>query len=148
MEVSLDKETATEALGTKIARALRVGDAVLLSGPLGAGKTVLARAILRALGVTGRVPSPTFTLVQSYETTNLFVRHFDLYRIESESDLIELGLEDALDDGAVIVEWPEHGFGQLPDSALKIEISPLKNETRSAHLTGSNRWNGILEKSQ
>jgi tRNA threonylcarbamoyl adenosine modification protein YjeE len=145
VSVTLSDEAATEALGTGIASALRAGDAVLLSGPLGAGKTVLARAILRALGITDRVPSPSFTLVQSYETRNFTVRHFDLYRIERESDLIELGLQDALSQGAVIVEWPEHAFGQMPDSALKIELCPSEREARTARLTGGDRWTGILE---
>ncbi len=143
--MTLEDEAATRALGSGIAAVLGAGDAVLLSGPLGAGKTVLARAILKALGVAGRVPSPTFTLVQSYETQNLPVRHFDLYRIERASELIELGLEDALQEGAIIVEWPENAFGQLPDSSLKVELCPLSTETRTAHLTGGERWNDFLE---
>jgi tRNA threonylcarbamoyl adenosine modification protein YjeE len=143
--VTLGDEAATQALGTHIAGALGAGDAILLSGPLGAGKTVLARAILRALGVKDRVPSPSFTLVQSYETQKLAVRHFDLFRIERESDLVELGLQDALTEGAIIVEWPEHAFGQMPDSALKIELCPSEKEVRTAHLTGGERWTDILE---
>jgi tRNA threonylcarbamoyladenosine biosynthesis protein TsaE len=145
VSVTLDDEAATLALGGDIAGTLGPGDAVLLTGPLGAGKTVLARAILRALGVTDRVPSPTFTLVQSYDTPHFSVRHFDLYRVERESDLIELGFEDALDEGAIIVEWPEHAFGQLPDSALKIELRPLEGDGRTARLTGGIRWTGFLE---
>lgn len=143
--IILDDEAATSALGTALAGVLRTGDAVLLSGPLGAGKTVLARAILRALGVTDRVPSPTFTLVQSYETQNLNVQHFDLYRIERENELLELGLQDALNDGAIIVEWPEHAFGQLPDSGLKIELCPWDGDARRARLAGGDRWASILE---
>ncbi len=91
---------ATEALGARIAASLKVGDAVALQGDLGAGKTTLARAILQALGVTEEVPSPTFTLVQHYETPKLNVRHYDLYRIENPAEVEELGLEEALDDGA------------------------------------------------
>ncbi len=143
--VILDDEAATLALGSSIAGVLCAGDAVLLSGPLGAGKTVLARAILQALGVADRVPSPTFTLVQSYETPNLTVRHIDLYRIERANELVELGLEDALEEGAIIVEWPENAFGQLPDSALKVELCPLSTEARTAHLTGGERWSDFLE---
>ena len=145
MSLSLDDEAATQTLGNKIADVLRPGDAVLLSGPLGAGKTVLARAILRALGITERVPSPSFTLVQIYETCDLIVRHFDLYRIERESELVELGLEEALAEGAIIVEWPEHAFGQMPDSALKIELCPIRGGARTAHLSGSDRWADVLE---
>lgn len=143
--VTLEDEAATRALGSAIAGALGTGDAVLLFGPLGAGKTVLARAILHALGVSGRVPSPTFTLVQSYETSKLPVRHFDLYRVERESDLFELGLEDAMDEGAIIVEWPENAFGQLPDSALKVELHPSAGEARMARLSGGARWSEFLE---
>jgi len=143
--IPLEDQAATIALGTGIAGALGEGDAVLLSGPLGVGKTVLARAILQAMGVTGRVPSPTFSLVQSYETANISVCHVDLYRIERESELIELGLQDALDDGAIIVEWPEHAFGQLPDSALKVKICTLDGEARTARLRGGERWGDFLD---
>jgi len=145
VSLTLENETATRALGTKIAGALRTGDSVLLSGPLGAGKTVLARAILRALGVAERVPSPSFTLVQLYETRNLIVRHFDLYRIERESELPELGLQEALEEGAIIVEWPEHGFDQMPASAFKIELNPVADDVRKAYLTGDDRWAEVLE---
>nr|TFG55630.1 MAG: tRNA (adenosine(37)-N6)-threonylcarbamoyltransferase complex ATPase subunit type 1 TsaE [Hyphomicrobiales bacterium] len=146
--MTLEDQEATAALGRRIASALSVGDAVLLSGPLGAGKTVLARAILRALGAEGRIPSPTFTLVQSYETQTLSVHHFDLYRIERESELIELGLDDATETGAIIVEWPEHAFGQIADSALKIEISPLDEDARAVRLSGNARWSDLLKEFQ
>jgi tRNA threonylcarbamoyladenosine biosynthesis protein TsaE len=145
MSLTLHDEASTRALGTRIAGALRAGDSVLLSGPLGAGKTVLARAILRALGIVERVPSPSFTLVQIYETHDLIVRHFDLYRIEREPDLVELGLQESLEEGAIIVEWPEHGFDQLPDSALRIELYPMTDEVRKAHLSGDDRWADVLE---
>jgi tRNA threonylcarbamoyladenosine biosynthesis protein TsaE len=145
VSLTLDDEVATRALGAKIAGSLRTGDSILLSGPLGAGKTVLARAILRALGITERVPSPSFTLVQSYETQDLIVRHFDLYRIERESDLVELGLQEALSEGAVIVEWPENAFGQMPETALKIELCPVTGEVRTVHLKGHDHWAIMLE---
>jgi tRNA threonylcarbamoyl adenosine modification protein YjeE len=143
--VTLEDEAATRALGSALAGALGTGDAVLLFGPLGAGKTVLARAILHALGVSGRVPSPTFTLVQSYETSKFPVRHVDLYRVERESDLFELGLEDAMEEGAIIVEWAENAFGQLPDSALKVELHPSTGEARMARISGGPRWSEFLE---
>lgn len=145
MRLSLADETATEALGARIGPELRVGDAVLLSGPLGAGKTALARAILRALGVSGHVPSPTFTLVQSYETPALALRHFDLYRIENEADLRELGLDDALDDGAILVEWPERAAAHFPADALSIELTPAGEAARMAHLSGSARWAALAK---
>ena len=107
MDVALPDLAATAALGARIAAALRPGDAVALEGDLGAGKTTLARAILAALGLDENVPSPTFTLVQTYDTPQLRVSHFDLYRLKSEAEMQELGLEEALEDGAVLVEWPE-----------------------------------------
>jgi tRNA threonylcarbamoyl adenosine modification protein YjeE len=140
MSVELKDEAATAALGGRIARGLRPGDAVLLAGELGAGKTALARSILRALGVKEHVPSPTFTLVQPYETQTLAVRHFDLYRIEAPGDLDELGLEDALSDGAILVEWPERATSRLPEDALRIHLRATGENSRAADISGPARW--------
>jgi len=129
---------ATTRLGAAIAGGLRAGDAVALWGDLGAGKTTLARAILRALGVTEEVPSPTFTLVQSYDTLPP-VAHFDLYRLKSAREMAELGFDDALEDGAVLVEWPERAPEALPPEALHVRLS-LKDGERLARLTGPVRW--------
>src|SRR5215475_10146882 len=112
---------ATAMLGAGIAHDLRTGDAVALWGDLGAGKTTLARAILKALGVTDEVPSPTFTLVQSYDTQPR-IAHFDLYRLKSAREMEELGFEDALLDGAVLVEWPERAPEVLPPEALHVRL--------------------------
>lgn len=133
---------ATETLGARIAKGLRSGDAVALKGELGTGKTTLARAILRALDVGESVPSPTFTLVQTYETPHLTVRHFDLYRIRSPREIDELGLEDALADGAVLIEWPERAAGRLPGDALQVLL--IANGARRAEITGPKRWAPIL----
>ena len=130
---------ATEALAARIAATLGRGDCVALGGDLGAGKTTLARAILRALGVREAVPSPTFTLVQAYETPRLSVRHFDLYRLTRPEDVLELGLDDALGDGAALVEWPENAGGFLPGDALSVALSG-DGETRRAVLSGPARW--------
>ncbi len=105
---------ATGRLGVRIARHLRVGDLVALSGELGAGKTTLARAILTGLGVAEHVPSPTFTLVQTYRTASLTVSHYDLYRLKNAREMDELGLEEALEQGAALVEWPERAGARLP----------------------------------
>ncbi len=145
LSLTLADEAATRALGARIAGLLRPGDAVLLSGPLGAGKSALARAILRALGVAGPVPSPTFTLVQLYETPGLMVRHFDLYRIERELDLAELGLEEALMDGAILVEWPERAMAEMPEDALRITLTPEGETGREARITGGERWRSAVE---
>ena len=140
--IALPGLAQTQALGAAIARRLRRGDAVALWGDLGAGKTTLARAILTALGVTGEVPSPTFTIVQSYETPGLLVSHYDLYRLKSPREMDELGLDDALDQGAVLVEWPVRAPEALPPDALHVRLS-LDDGERSARITGPARWQGL-----
>ena len=129
---------ATSRLGKAIAGGLKPGDAVALWGELGAGKTTLARAILQALGVTEDVPSPTFTLVQSYDTLPP-VAHFDLYRLKSTREMEELGFEDALANGAVLVEWPERAPEALPPEALHVRLG-IRDGARLARLTGPARW--------
>ena len=139
--------TATEALGARIAASMRIGDAVALEGDLGAGKTTLARAILRALGVTENVPSPTFTLVQSYDTAAMVVRHFDLYRVVDSAEIDELGLDEALDEGAALIEWPERAGTRLPGDALHVALL-LDKDGRRARLTGSGHWAAALSEDQ
>jgi tRNA threonylcarbamoyl adenosine modification protein YjeE len=143
--VTLSDETATAELGSRIARGLAPGDAVLLKGELGAGKTTLARAIIGALGVEGHVPSPTFTLVQSYQAQDLPVFHYDLYRIENPRELAELGIDDALEEGALLVEWPERGFPQrLAADALMVTLTQANAGTREAHIAGPARWGRFI----
>jgi len=141
-EVALPDLNATARLGAGIAGSLRCGDAVALWGDLGAGKTTLARAILKALGVAGDVPSPTFTLVQTYETTPR-IAHFDLYRLKNAREMDELGLEDALADGAVLVEWPERAPEVLPPDALHVRLRQ-DGGARNARLTGPVRWESLM----
>jgi tRNA threonylcarbamoyl adenosine modification protein YjeE len=133
---------ATARLGASIAGGLGAGDAVALWGDLSAGKTTLARAILKALGVSEEVPSPTFTLVQSYDTRPP-VSHYDLYRLKSGRELEELGFDDALADGAVLVEWPERAPEALPPQALHVRLSAPDGE-RIARLTGPLRWESLI----
>jgi tRNA threonylcarbamoyladenosine biosynthesis protein TsaE len=143
--LTLEDEAATAELGARIAAALAPGDVVALSGELGAGKTALARAILRARGVTGHVPSPTFTLVQAYETPGFTVHHFDFYRIERASELSELGLDDALEGGAALIEWPERGMPtHLSAEALKIALEPTGETTRRLRISGPLRWRDLF----
>lgn len=116
-------EAATRAIGTALARALEPGVVVHLEGTLGAGKTTLARAMIRALAPHARVKSPTYTLVESYPETTPPIHHLDLYRIASADELEFLAL-DALADGrsVLLVEWPERGAGALPPADLRIEL--------------------------
>jgi tRNA threonylcarbamoyl adenosine modification protein YjeE len=139
MEMALPDLAATAALGARIAAVLRPGDLVALAGDLGAGKTTLARAILAALGVDESVPSPTFTLVQSYRTARFPVGHYDLYRLKSPSEIAELGLEEALEDGAALVEWPERA--PLPEG-LSVQLD-YDGANRRAILEGSARWRAL-----
>jgi len=139
----LETLAATEALASHIAAGLEPGEAVALAGDLGAGKTALARAILRALGISETVPSPTFTLVQEYETARFPVYHYDLYRIENVSELAELALEDAMAEGVALIEWPERMDG-LPDSTLRIRLEIVGEGARRAELSGPARWAEFL----
>jgi len=140
----LADEAATARLGVAVAGQLRAGEAVCLSGPLGAGKSTLARAMVRALTSADEdVPSPTFTLVQFYEGPRLNVAHFDLYRLSSPEEAYEIGLDDALDDGAAVIEWPERLEGDLPPDRLDIEISPADDSAgRRVRLTPHGAWEG------
>jgi tRNA threonylcarbamoyl adenosine modification protein YjeE len=136
--------TATGRLGARIAGHLRPGDLVALCGELGAGKTTLARAILASLGVAENVPSPTFTLVQSYETPALTISHYDLYRLKNAREMDELGLEDALEQGAALVEWPERAAARLPADRLTVELLGYGDGRRAA-LNGPGRWRDLLD---
>ena len=123
-------EEATEALGGRLARLLRAGDVVALSGPLGVGKTALSRAILHAAGHGGEVPSPTFAIVQPYDDLPVPIWHCDLYRLEDPSELTELGLDGALDGGVLLVEWPENAGAAAWTQALRLWLDFAPNEQR------------------
>ncbi len=116
---------AAQRIGAAIGAALRPGDVVALSGDLGAGKTTLARAMLKARGLAGEAPSPTFAIVQPYAPpeVDLPIAHVDLYRIEDEDELIELGLDDYVQDGALLIEWPERLGTQGWPGMLMLAIS-------------------------
>ena len=134
----LNDEAATGRLGAAVGQALEAGEAVCLWGPLGAGKTTLARGLIRALAdPMEEVPSPTFTLVQFYPTARLKLAHFDLYRVSRP--------EEAQDDGAALIEWPERLGGHLPADRLDIELSVIGQgaaEQRLARLTPHGAWEG------
>ncbi|MDP1739205.1 MAG: tRNA (adenosine(37)-N6)-threonylcarbamoyltransferase complex ATPase subunit type 1 TsaE [Caulobacter sp.] len=144
VSIDLADEAATARLGAALAGALRSGEALCLEGPLGAGKSTLARALVRVLTTPDEdVPSPTFTLVQFYETAAFPLAHFDLYRLTSPDEAFEIGLDEALDEGAVLIEWPQRLEGRLPPDRLDIEISIEDGgETRRARLTPHGAWKG------
>ena len=130
----------TERLGARLARMLRPGDALCLTGPLGAGKTTLARGLIRALTTPDEdAPSPTFTLVQVYDGPDFPIAHFDLYRLERAEEAYELGLDEALDDGAALIEWPQRLGARLPHDRLDIDIS-LDDEGRRVRLVPHGSW--------
>lgn len=119
--IELPTEEETARIAGLIAAALRPGDIILLSGPIGAGKSHVARSMLRALGVTEDIPSPTFTLVQTYDTTLGEVWHADLYRLSNTDELHEIGLDDALGQDTCLVEWPDR-LEQQPEQALMLHL--------------------------
>jgi len=122
--VDLPDEAATAALARRLAPWLAVGDVVALYGDLGAGKTAFARALIRVLADGDEeVPSPTFTLVQTYATPRGPVFHFDLYRIASPDELTEIGWDEALADGLTLVEWPGRAGSLLPTVRIDIELT-------------------------
>jgi tRNA threonylcarbamoyladenosine biosynthesis protein TsaE len=130
----------TEALGRAVARVLRRGDAVCLWGPLGAGKTCLARGLIRALTRPDEeIPSPTFTLAQTYEAASFAIAHFDLYRLSGAAEADELGIEEALEEGAAVIEWPDRLEARLPPDRLDITLA-MEGEGRCARLEPHGAW--------
>ena len=122
MEYLSNSEAETEALGETLARRLKAGDVIAFSGDLGAGKTAFTRGLARGLGVTERVTSPTFTIVNEYLGGRLPLFHFDLYRLGSAEELFDIGWEDYLDRGGVCaVEWSENGEGVL-EEPIRVDI--------------------------
>lgn len=135
--IELPSLAATEALAATVASMARAGDVILLAGPLGAGKSTFARAFLRAASDDPalEVPSPTFTLVQSYDTRIGTVNHFDLWRLDGPGGVAELGWQEA-QDGITLVEWPDRLGALCPDDALSVTLDINGDETRRALLSG------------
>jgi tRNA threonylcarbamoyladenosine biosynthesis protein TsaE len=137
---------ATEAVGGRLAEVVRGGDVVTLSGPLGAGKTSIARGFLGALGLVGEAPSPSFAIVQPYDVpeVRLPVWHVDLYRLDDPGEVEELGLEDERGDGVLLVEWPERaGAGAWPEAlalVLSIEADGARCLTATVPAAWKGRW--------
>lgn len=146
MKIDLPDLAATGAFGARIAAQLRPGDVVALSGGLGAGKTTLARAIIAALGHTGEVPSPTFTIVETYDppAVRLPVVHADFYRLTRPAEAEELGLDDYRQGAVLIAEWPESagGFASEPQ-CLQVTLETAETG-RIAIVAGGAAWQGRM----
>ena len=136
----LEGAEATELFGRRLAGALSPGDAVALYGDLGAGKTTLARGILRGLGFEGDVASPTFPIVQPYEELTPPVWHVDLYRIEDSAEIEELALDEALAEGALIIEWPERLGAALWPFALRLRLTRAGDGARALTVEVPPAW--------
>ena len=129
-EITTSSEDETSRLAVALAKHLTMGDIITLSGDLGTGKTVFARALICALGNSDEVPSPTFSLVQSYNLNPIPVHHFDLYRIERPEDTFELGIEDLYSEGISLIEWPERLSSYLPRDRLELLFLYPANESK------------------
>lgn len=145
LEIELPDATATLAFGRRLGARLTPGDVVGLSGGLGAGKTTLARGAIEVwTGAAEDAPSPTYTLVQTYDSPKGELWHIDLYRLKHAEEAFELGLEDAFVEAACLIEWPERLEGQLPGNRLDIVLAPA-GEGRRATLTGHGAWRTRLD---
>ena len=142
--IPLGTAEVTEAFGAALAVRLRPGDVVTLDGGLGAGKTTLARGLLRGLGLAGEAPSPTFAIVQGYEPpeTHLPLAHVDLYRLEDAAELEELGLDDWLAQGCLVIEWPDRLGGRYADIALALRLDPAPDGARLLTARVPASWGG------
>lgn len=153
MDKTLKLETLDQShrLADILAQRLSAGDAVYLKGPVGAGKTEIARRIIQALqtaadGAAEDVPSPTFTLVQTYQAGGLEVWHADLYRLSTLDELHELGLFEAMDSALVLIEWPERTGTLLPAGGLTLDIGLDRDEGRTLRLEWSDaKWDSIVK---
>ena len=136
----LPDEQATLDLGMRLADGLVAGMLIALHGPLGAGKTTLARGLLRGLGFEGRVKSPTYALVEVYKLSRLDLYHFDFYRFANPEELTDSGLQDAFNETNVcVVEWPERAGEMLPPADVDVQLT-IANGARSALLTAQTEY--------
>jgi len=142
VSILLEDESATERFAARLAAVVRPGDVIALWGDLGAGKTSTARATIRALlgDLEAEVPSPTFTLVQTYEAGDLVIRHFDLYRLSGPDEVIELGWDDDLDRAVTLVEWPDRLGFLTPADRLELSLAIRADGGRDLTLTPFGSW--------
>ena len=149
LSIALPDEHATERLGRALAPLLGAGDTVFLSGPLGAGKSALARAVIRSRPGSAiiEVPSPSYTLVNVYDSCETEIWHADLYRLSDPEEMAELGLTDAWDDALVLVEWPEKIGNDRPVRRLEITLHPAPDGGRDATIRAHGPgWEAVIER--
>lgn len=148
LSIDLHSSDETARFATVLGVRLMAGDTVLLSGTVGAGKTYFARALINSLLIQAEdIPSPTFTLVQTYDTTHGPLWHADLYRLSSDFEVEELGLADAMDDAICLIEWPDRLGAYTPDNALNVELSAGQNDD-ARHLCANwdhAKWNAAMK---
>jgi tRNA threonylcarbamoyladenosine biosynthesis protein TsaE len=149
VDILLTDQEKTENLAMRLRQGFCAGDVVLLSGPIGAGKSCFARALIRSLladhNKSEDIPSPTFTLVQTYQTGELEIWHSDLYRLTTVNEVVELGLIDAFENALCIVEWPDRLGDEAPKAALMLEFGLCQEENhRMLKITAqSEKWNWV-----
>jgi tRNA threonylcarbamoyladenosine biosynthesis protein TsaE len=141
LQKNLNGIGATDRVAGALARILKAGDFIAIAGALGAGKTTFARSLVQALVPGEEVPSPTFTLVQSYDAPACRIAHADLYRVKSEREVVELGFDEVLETGALIVEWPDRMGRLMPSDRLDIILEVDDGtDVRRAKLIGRGSW--------
>lgn len=147
LQITLADEAATLALGRALARLCAAGDALLLHGGLGAGKTTLARGFIEAFAGVRDAPSPTYTLVQTYSAPDgTELVHADLYRVDHAQELDELGLDEAFEDAVSLIEWPDRLSDRLPDDRLDIRLDPDAEGGRVCALEPHGSWRSRHER--
>lgn len=144
--IPLPCEDDTARLAARLSSLLRAGDVLLLEGPVGAGKSAFARALIRALcGAATEVPSPTFTLVQTYDADGLEIWHADLYRLTTPDEVHELGLEEAFSTALCLVEWPDRLGDYRPDGALTLTLAAEEDAHNLTFTASGTAWARRLE---
>ena len=140
LDLLLPHLTATHRLANAVAPLLQSGDVLTLEGRIGVGKTTFVRALLETLGCDEEIPSPTFNLLHTYELKSLTFWHFDLFRIDRLADVFELGIEDALESGVCLIEWPKVMTKLIPTEHLAIEFFRQGEHSRNVSLRGYGKW--------
>ena len=150
--IHLPDASATEALARRIAPLLVSGDTILLAGEIGSGKSTFARALIKQrlleIGQDEDVPSPTFTLVQTYDAGHVEIWHCDLYRLTDPDEVLDLGLEEAFEQAVCLIEWPDRLGKLAPANALRIELTEASDDARLLTYSSSSGWDHVLPQFQ